>query len=69
MGVIMLLGLGLAWKWELVGALLGLLGFIGVLMFNPGMLTKPLMYIIPTTAILFLLCWWSSKSHRPAERM
>jgi len=68
MGALLFVGLGLAWKWELVGALIALVGFIGVSIVNPGALTKPLWFIIPLTAILFLLCWWWTKSPRPGEK-
>lgn len=67
LGALLLVGLGLAWKWELVGALIALVGFIGVSIVNPDALTKPLWYIIPATAILFLLCWWWTKSPRQVE--
>lgn len=65
MGVLMIGGLVLAWKWEFIGALTSLVGFIGVSVLNPGALTKPLMYIVPGTAILFLLCWRMSGPARP----
>ena len=66
-GVFILGGLGLAWKWELIGALISLLGFIGVGILNPDALTKPMMYLFPLTAILFLICWSLSKSHRTKD--
>jgi hypothetical protein len=67
MGALLLVGLGLAWKWELVGALIALVGFIGVSIVNPDALTKAAWYIFAVPPILFLLCWWWSKSPRPAE--
>lgn len=60
-GVFILGGLGLAWKWELIGALVSLIGFIGVGILSPDVMTKPMMYLFPLTAILFLICWWLSK--------
>ena len=60
-GVLMLGGLGLAWKWELIGALISLVGFFGVGILNPNGLLMPMMYLFPLTAILFLICWWLSK--------
>jgi len=69
-GVIMLGGLGLAWKWELIGSLISLLGFIGVGIINPDALAKPMMYLFPLTAILFLICWRLSKiRHRKEENI
>ena len=66
-GVSMLVGLGLAWKWELIGALISLVGFIGVGILNPDAMTKPMMYLFPLTAILFLISWRLSKSHHTKE--
>jgi hypothetical protein len=65
--ILMLGGLGLAWKWELIGALVSLVGFIGVGILNPDAMTKPGMYIFPLTAILFLINWRLSKLHRMKE--
>jgi len=66
-GVLIFGGFGLAWKWELIGALISLVGFIGVGILNPDVMTKPMMYIFPLIAILFLICWRSSKLHRTKE--
>jgi len=66
-GVFILGGLGLAWKWELPGALISLAGFIGVGILSPDAMTKPMMYLFPATAILFLICWWLSKSQSTKE--
>jgi len=68
LGALLLIGLGLAWKWEFLGALISLVGFIGVMIVNPDTWTKPAMYLFPVLAVLFLLCWWQSKSHRPAKQ-
>ncbi|MCD4731599.1 MAG: hypothetical protein K8R74_13425 [Bacteroidales bacterium] len=66
-GVFILGGLGLAWKWELPGALISLAGFIGVGILNPDAMTKPMMYLFPLTAILFLICWRLGKLHSTKE--
>ncbi len=63
-GFFILGGLGLAWKWELIGALISLLGFIGIGVLNPDAMTKPMMYLFPLIAILFLICWSLSKLPR-----
>ena len=68
-GTLMLGGLGLAWKWELIGALISLMGFIGVGILNPNVITKPMMYLFPLTAILFLICWRLSKPYRTKENI
>jgi hypothetical protein len=62
-GVFILGGLGLAWKWELVGALISLVGFVGVGILNSDAMAMPMMYLFSIIAILFLICWWLSKSH------
>jgi len=66
-GVIMLGGLALAWKWELIGALISLVGFIGVGILKPDVMIMPMMYLFPLTAILFLICWRLSKLRRTKE--
>ena len=66
-GIMILGGLGLAWKWELIGAMISLVGFIGVGVLNPDAMTKPMMYLFPITAILFLICWRLSKLHLTKE--
>jgi hypothetical protein len=68
LGVVMFIGLGLAWKWELPGALIALIAFIGLSIVNPDLMTWLPHYIVLTTAILFLLCWWLSRSPRLAEK-
>ena len=70
MGLLIPIGLGIAWKWELVGALISLVGFIGAMILNPDMRTNPMMYLFyAVPAILFLLCWWRSKSLRPQNKI
>ncbi|MCL4512334.1 MAG: hypothetical protein M1470_14935 [Bacteroidetes bacterium] len=65
---VVLISYGFAWKKELLGGSIALLGFIGISIINPRVLSGPIMYLFPLTAILFLLCWWWSKSPRPAEK-
>lgn len=61
---IALLGLAVAWKWELIGAIMALGGY-GILgLVNWRALGGP--YILwPITAILLLSSWWL---HRAAQR-
>ncbi len=66
-GVFMIGGLGLSWKLELIGALLSLVGYIVVGILNPDVMKLPMMYLYPLTAILFLICWWLSKSQSTKE--
>jgi hypothetical protein len=67
LGALLITGLGLSWKWERPGALISLVAFIGISVVNPDALTKPLWYMFPVTAVLFLLCWWSNRFRRPTE--
>jgi hypothetical protein len=63
-GVLMLGGLALAWKWELYGSLISLVGFVGVLIVNPSVITAPAMYLFAVPAILFLGYWWLNRTKR-----
>ena len=53
-----LLGLGLAWKWELLGGIIGLIPFFILALMDPTILQSPLMFIWPLTAILFIVYWF-----------
>ena len=64
MGVLMLGGFGLAWKWEISGALMSIIGFIGVIIVNPDAGTKPGMFLFAIPAILFLFCGLWNKLKR-----
>ena len=59
-----LIGLGLAWKWELPGGIIALVAFIVLAIINPVILKAPLMYIWPIIAILFIVLWAISKNAR-----
>jgi len=56
-----LLGLGLAWKWELLGGIIGLIPFFVLAIMDPTILQSPLMLIWPLTAILFIVYWFLNK--------
>jgi len=55
-----LLGLVLAWKWELIGGIISLLAFITIFIVNPEALLWP-MFIFPGNAILFIFVAYLSK--------
>ncbi len=64
-GVLMLGGLVVAFKWEFTGGLASLIGFIGIGFVNPDALTKPLFYLFALPAVLFVLCgFWSMKKKK-----
>jgi uncharacterized membrane protein len=54
---IVLLGLGIAWKRELIGGIMALLAFILMAIINPNILKLYLMLLYPATAISFILLW------------
>ena len=65
MGVLMLGGLGIAWRWELTGAMISIVGFIGVIILNPDAGLKPGMILFAFPAILYLICGiWHKLSPR-----
>jgi hypothetical protein len=51
------IGLGLAWKWELTGGIIALAAFVGISILEPSGLGNPLVYLYPATAILFIVLW------------
>ena len=57
-----LIGLGLAWKWELIGGIIALVPFVVLAIINPIVLESPLMLIWPLTAILFIVLWALSRN-------
>jgi hypothetical protein len=59
-----LIGLGLAWKWELTGGIIALVAFIVLAIINPIIQKAPLLLIWPIIAILFIVLWAISKNAR-----
>ena len=53
-----LLGLALAWRWELAGAALTLAAVLVETLFINAKVVEGLGLLPPFTALLFLLCWW-----------
>ena len=62
---ISLLGLLLAWKWELAGGIIALAAYGVDGLINYGAFV---MFPVAIVAILFLTCWWMSRPHRPSVR-
>ncbi len=53
------LGVGLSWKWEGLGALILLVSSVLFFVFNSHVIWPPGLYhIMPLIAFLFLLCWF-----------
>ena len=57
-----LIGLGLAWKWELIGGIIALVAFVVLAIINPTVLYSSLLLIYPATAILFIVLWAISRN-------
>ena len=57
-----LIGLGLAWKWELIGGIIALVPFVVIAIETPSVLESPLMLVWPLTALLFILLWALSRN-------
>ena len=57
-----MIGLGLAWKWELIGGIIASAAFIGLAIINPNLLEYGLLFIWPITAILFIVLWALSRN-------
>ena len=59
--VVAVIGLAVAWKWELFGAILTLIAFGIVAVINWRIVIFP-GTLIPMTALLFLASWWIHRS-------
>ncbi len=57
-----LIGLGLAWKWELTGGIISLVAYIVLAIINPRVLDFSLVFIWPAIAILFIVLWAISRN-------
>ncbi len=55
--VFSMIGLVLAWKWELWGGVLTLVALAVLAIVNPNILNFPLLLIYPATALLFIVLW------------
>ena len=60
-----LLGLALAWKWELAGAALTLTAILIQAFFINWRVVAGFGILPPITALLFLLCWWIGRQITP----
>ena len=62
-----LLGLALAWRWELAGAALTLAAFLIEAFFINWRVVAGFGMLPPITALLFLLCWWVGRQSRQVK--
>ena len=56
-----LIGLVIAWKWELLGGGMVLVAFVIAGVANTNVFSLPFL-IVPTAAVLFLASWWLRRS-------
>ena len=63
MVLLWLVGLAIAWRWELIGAIVTLAAVLVSALINPGAVAGPGM-LPPINALLFLFCWWLSRPSR-----
>jgi hypothetical protein len=64
LSILMLGGLGLAFKWELPGGIISLIGFTGIILDNTDAATKPMFFLFALPAVLFILCGLRKKGSR-----
>ena len=57
-----LIGLGVAWKWELMGGIISFAAFIVLVIINPMVLGFYILLIWPITALMFIFLWAISKA-------
>lgn len=62
------IGLALAWKWELFGAAFTLIAFGVVAVINWRVVIFP-GTLIPITAVLFLASWWTHRSPQTGDAL
>lgn len=62
------IGLLIAWKWELTGAIISLIAFAGLAVIFPMVLIPNPMYVWPGTAVLFIVLW-NRRSNTNGEKM
>lgn len=67
MVLLWLVGLAIAWRWELAGAVVTLTAAMVAGLINPKAVTGWGM-LPAVTAMLFLFCWWVSRASRHENR-
>lgn len=55
------IGLLLAWRWELTGAIISLIAYLGLAIIYPKVFIPSPMYVWPITAVLFIFLWKKKK--------
>jgi hypothetical protein len=65
--IISLIGLAVAWKWELTGAAMTLVAVLTGAFINWRVFVFP-GTLVPIVACLYLLCWWMSRARNDQPR-
>ena len=68
LAILMLGGLGLAFKWEVPGGIMSLVGFTGILISNTDSASMPMFYFYALPAVLFILWGLKKKGTRDKGR-
>ncbi len=68
LAILMLGGLGLAFKWEVPGGIMSLVGFTGILISNTASASMPMFYFYALPAVLFIVCGLMKKGTRDKGR-
>jgi hypothetical protein len=61
MGLIMI-GLGIAWKWELAGGIISVTAFIIITSIHRSLIYSPMTFYL-LNGLLFLLVWWIDRKN------
>ena len=64
---VIMIGLLLSWKWEIVGSLIVIAAFLIMVILNPVIVTMWAMWVSPVTAVLFLLCGLYFREAEPMQ--
>jgi hypothetical protein len=52
-----MIGLGLAWKWDGLGGLITILGIVGFHIFRPDLISDPMIDGLAAPGIIFIIYW------------
>ena len=66
--VIGFIGLLLAWKWEIPGAIISLIAYAALAVIYPMILVPSPMYLWPGTAVLFIVLWRRRRRNANKEK-
>jgi len=59
-----MIGLGLAWKWDGLGGLITILGIVGFHIVRPDLIFDPMIDGLAAPGIFFIIYWFMTKDQR-----